>query len=90
VGDAFYDINDGLGSIFGIISGVTGRHLATATFLIAGLAGMVASALSTGSGAYLAAKSERGIFEAEYAREREAVEERSGSTRSTFSQLSDS
>jgi VIT1/CCC1 family predicted Fe2+/Mn2+ transporter len=35
---------------------------------------MVASALSMGSGAYLAAKSEREIYEAELAREREAIE----------------
>ncbi len=35
---------------------------------------MVASALSMGSGAYLAAKSEREIYEAELAREREAIQ----------------
>jgi VIT1/CCC1 family predicted Fe2+/Mn2+ transporter len=35
---------------------------------------MIASALSMGAGAYLAAKSEREIYEAEYARERDAVE----------------
>ena len=49
--------------------------------LIAGLAGMVASALSMGSGAYLAAKSEREIFEAEFAREREAVEDNEAGAR---------
>ena len=75
VGDAIYGINDGLGSIFGIVSGVSGATLGNSHFvLIAGLAGMVASALSMGSGAYLAAKSQREIFEAEFAREREAVE----------------
>ncbi len=75
VGDAIYGINDGLGSIFGIVSGVSGATLGNSHFvLIAGLAGMVASALSMGSGAYLAAKSQREIYEAEYEREREAVE----------------
>ena len=75
VGDAIYGINDGLGSIFGIVSGVSGATVGNSRFvLIAGLAGMVASALSMGSGAYLAAKSEREIFEAELARERESVE----------------
>jgi predicted membrane protein (TIGR00267 family) len=75
VGDAVYGVNDGLGSIFGIVSGVSGATLGNSHFvLIAGLAGMVASALSMGSGAYLAAKSEREIFEAEFARERESVE----------------
>ena len=74
VGDAIYGVNDGLGSIFGIVSGVSGATLGNSHFvLIAGLAGMIASALSMGSGAYLAAKSEREIFEAEYAREEEAV-----------------
>ena len=75
VGDAVYGINDGLGSIFGIVSGVSGATAGSSHFvLIAGLAGMVASALSMGSGAYLAAKSEREIYEAEFARERESVE----------------
>jgi VIT1/CCC1 family predicted Fe2+/Mn2+ transporter len=75
IGDAIYGVNDGLGAIFGIVSGVSGATLGNSHFvLIAGLAGMIASALSMGSGAYLAAKSEREIYEAEFAREREAVE----------------
>jgi VIT1/CCC1 family predicted Fe2+/Mn2+ transporter/rubrerythrin len=75
IGDAIYGVNDGLGSIFGIVSGVSGATLGNSHFvLIAGLAGMIASALSMGAGAYLAAKSEREIYEAEYARERDAVE----------------
>ena len=75
VGDAIYGINDGLGSIFGIVSGVAGATLGNSHFvLIAGLAGMIASALSMGSGAYLAAKSEREIYEASFARERDSVE----------------
>ncbi len=74
IGDAIYGVNDGLGSIFGIVSGVSGATTGNSRFvLIAGLAGMVASALSMGSGAYLAAKSEREIYQAEYAREEEAV-----------------
>ncbi len=74
VGDAIYGVNDGLGSIFGIVSGVSGATTGNSRFvLIAGLAGMIASALSMGSGAYLAAKSEREIYQAEYAREEEAV-----------------
>lgn len=75
VGDAIYGVNDGLGAIFGIVSGVSGATLGNSHFvLVAGLAGMIASALSMGSGAYLAAKSEREIYQAEYAREEEAVE----------------
>jgi VIT1/CCC1 family predicted Fe2+/Mn2+ transporter len=86
VGDAIYGVNDGLGSIFGIVSGVSGATLGNSHFvLIAGLAGMVASALSMGSGAYLAAKSEREIFEAEFAREWEAVEDNEAEAREVLS-----
>jgi VIT1/CCC1 family predicted Fe2+/Mn2+ transporter len=74
IGDAIYGVNDGLGAIFGIVSGVSGATLGNSKFvLLAGLAGMIASALSMGSGAYLAAKSEREIYEAELARERESL-----------------
>jgi VIT1/CCC1 family predicted Fe2+/Mn2+ transporter len=75
IGDAIYGVNDGLGAIFGIVSGVSGATLGNSRYvLLAGLAGMVASALSMGSGAYLAAKSEGEIYEAELAREREAIQ----------------
>jgi len=75
VGDAIYGVNDGLGAIFGIVSGVSGATLGDSKFvIIAGMVGMIASALSMGSGAFLAAKSEREIYEAEYSRERDAVE----------------
>jgi vacuolar iron transporter family protein len=75
IGDAIYGVNDGLGAIFGIVSGVSGATQGTSKYvLLAGIAGMIASALSMGSGAYLAAKSEREIYEAEVEREREAIE----------------
>jgi vacuolar iron transporter family protein len=74
IGDAIYGVNDGLGAIFGIVSGVSGATAGNSKYvLLAGLSGMIASALSMGSGAYLAAKSEREIYEAEVAREREAI-----------------
>lgn len=75
IGDAIYGVNDGLGAIFGIVSGVSGATLGNSHYvLLAGIAGMIASALSMGSGAYLASKSEREIYEAELAREREAIQ----------------
>jgi len=75
IGDAIYGVNDGLGAIFGIVSGVSGATAGDPKYvLLAGLSGMIASALSMGSGAYLAAKSEREIYEAEIAREREAIQ----------------
>ncbi len=74
IGDAIYGVNDGLGSIFGIVSGVSGATLGNSKWvLLSGIAGMIASALSMGSGAYLASKSEREIYEAELSREREAI-----------------
>ena len=74
IGDAIYGVNDGLGAIFGIVSGVSGATAGDSKYvLLAGLSGMVASALSMGSGAYLASKSEREIYHAEIAREREAI-----------------
>ncbi|MGA2250586.1 VIT1/CCC1 transporter family protein [Terracidiphilus sp.] len=74
IGDAIYGVNDGLGAIFGIVSSVSGATAGESKYvLLAGLSGMIASALSMGSGAYLAAKSTREIYEAEVAREREAV-----------------
>jgi VIT1/CCC1 family predicted Fe2+/Mn2+ transporter/rubrerythrin len=75
IGDAIYGVNDGLGAIFGIVSGVSGATAGDSKYvLLAGLSGMIASALSMGSGAYLAAKSEREIYQAEIAREREAIQ----------------
>ena len=78
IGDAIYGVNDGLGAIFGIVSGVSGATMGdpvqqSHAVLLAGMSGMIASALSMGSGAYLAAKSEREIYHAELAREREAI-----------------
>ncbi len=74
LGQAIYGANDGLGSVFGIVSGVAGATAGGPAVLIAGLAGMLASALSMGSGAYLATKAEREIQEAEIARERKELE----------------
>jgi VIT1/CCC1 family predicted Fe2+/Mn2+ transporter/rubrerythrin len=74
LGQAIYGANDGLGSVFGIVSGVAGATAGGPAVLVAGLAGMLASALSMGSGAYLATKAEREVQEAEIARERKELE----------------
>jgi len=76
VADAIYGANDGLGAVFGIVSGVAGATNNQQHYiLISGLAGMLASTLSMGAGAYLAAKSEVEVYEAEISRERAEVEE---------------
>ncbi len=75
IGDAIYGVNDGLGAVFGIVTAVAGATSASPRFvLIAGLAGMIGSAFSMGSSAYLAAKSEREVHEGEIARERREIE----------------
>ncbi|HEU5171312.1 MAG TPA: VIT1/CCC1 transporter family protein, partial [Gemmatimonadales bacterium] len=72
-----YGFNDGLTANFGLVAGMIG---AQATFgeaghavLVAGIAGMVADALSMGSSGYLAAKSEREVHEHEIAMERDEI-----------------
>ncbi len=75
VSDSIYGINDGLGAVFGIVSGMAGYTGGSDIVLITGLAGMLASALSMGSSAYLAAKSQREVYEGEIAREKAEIEE---------------
>lgn len=76
LGDAIYGANDGLGAVFGIVSGVAGATTnSSSVVLLAGMAGAIASALSMGSGAYLATKAEAEVHRAEVGRERAEVEE---------------
>jgi VIT1/CCC1 family predicted Fe2+/Mn2+ transporter/rubrerythrin len=75
IGDAIYGVNDGLGAVFGIVSGMAGYTGGSEVVLAAGLAGTLASALSMGAGAYLSAKSQREVYESEVTRERAEIEE---------------
>jgi VIT1/CCC1 family predicted Fe2+/Mn2+ transporter/rubrerythrin len=75
IGDAIYGVNDGLGAVFGIVSGMAGYTGGSEVVLAAGLAGTLASALSMGAGAYLASKSEREVYESEVAREQAEIDE---------------
>jgi len=72
-----YGFNDGLTANFGLVAGMVGaaESLGTAghAVVVAGLAGMVADALSMGSSGYLAAKSEREVYEHEIEMEREEI-----------------
>jgi VIT1/CCC1 family predicted Fe2+/Mn2+ transporter len=72
-----YGFNDGLTANFGLLAGMIGAQggldVAGHAVVVAGLAGMVADALSMGSSGYLAAKSEREVFEHEIAMEREEI-----------------
>ena len=75
IGDATSGVNDGLGAVFGIVSGMAGYTGGSEVVLAAGLAGTLASALSMGAGAYLSSKSQREVYESEVARERTEIEE---------------
>jgi VIT1/CCC1 family predicted Fe2+/Mn2+ transporter/rubrerythrin len=75
IGDAIYGVNDGLGAVFGIVSGMAGYTGGSEVVLAAGLAGTLASALSMGAGAYLSSKSQREVYESEIDRERAEIEE---------------
>jgi VIT1/CCC1 family predicted Fe2+/Mn2+ transporter/rubrerythrin len=72
-----YGFNDGLTANFGLVAGMIGAQESFGNtghaVLVAGLAGMVADALSMGSSGYLAAKSEREVFEHEIAMEKEEI-----------------
>src|SRR3989449_5246472 len=75
IGDAIYGVNDGLGAVFGIVSGMAGYTGGSEVVLAAGLAGTLASALSMGAGAYLSSKSQREVYESEVSREKAEIEE---------------
>jgi vacuolar iron transporter family protein len=75
VSDAIYGANDGLAAVFGIVAGVSGATGASGFVLTAGLSGAIASALSMGVGAWLAARSQSEIAEANLEFERRELEE---------------
>ncbi len=72
-----YGFNDGLTANFGLVAGVIGatgggtdgyHHV-----IVAGVAGLIADALSMGSSGYLAAQSEREVYAHEIAMERDEI-----------------
>lgn len=71
-----YGFNDGLTANFGLVAGVLGAASinAHATIIVAGVAGLIADALSMGSSGYLAAKSEQEVYAHEIAMERQEIE----------------
>lgn len=69
-----YGFNDGLTANFGLIAGMLGASVDVQAVLIAGIAGLIADALSMGSSGYLAAKSEAEVYSYEIAMEREEIE----------------
>src|SRR5579859_5530994 len=70
-----YGFNDGLTANFGLVAGVIGATAAQqhARVVVAGLAGLIADALSMGASGYLAAKSEQEVYANEIAMERDEI-----------------
>jgi VIT1/CCC1 family predicted Fe2+/Mn2+ transporter len=70
-----YGFNDGLTANFGLVAGVIGATAAQQhqTVILAGVAGLIADALSMGSSGYLAAKSEQEVYANEIAMERDEI-----------------
>jgi VIT1/CCC1 family predicted Fe2+/Mn2+ transporter len=68
-----YGFNDGLTANFGLIAGVIGASVAPHVILISGLSGMIADSLSMGSSGYLAAISEKEVYEHEIDMERQEM-----------------
>ncbi len=84
IGDAIYGVNDGLGAVFGVISGMAGATSGSSAsgaltgdrvVLVSGMVAMLASALSMGSSAFMATKSEREVYDAEIGREKAEIEQ---------------
>jgi VIT1/CCC1 family predicted Fe2+/Mn2+ transporter len=73
-----YGFNDGLTANFGLVAGVLGATVTTTEtyhhVIVAGVAGLIADALSMGSSGYLAAQSEREVYAHEIAMERDEIE----------------
>ncbi len=68
-----YGFNDGLTANFGLIAGVIGASVAPHIILISGISGMIADALSMGSSGYLAAVSEKEVYDHERRMEKEEI-----------------
>ncbi|MES2178843.1 MAG: VIT1/CCC1 transporter family protein [Gemmatimonadota bacterium] len=70
-----YGFNDGLTANFGLVAGVIGASTVAGyhAVIVAGVAGLIADALSMGSSGYLAAQSEREVYAYEIAMERDEI-----------------
>jgi vacuolar iron transporter family protein len=74
--DATLGANDGLVSILTLLAGVAGAQVSGSTVLIAGLAGLVAGAISMGVGAFVSAKAYRSYYRKELRKEVEEMREK--------------
>lgn len=75
VSNIVYGFNDGLTANFGLVAGVIGATAGDSfqPVIVAGVAGLIADALSMGSSGYLAAKSEQEVYAHEIAMEKDEI-----------------
>jgi vacuolar iron transporter family protein len=74
--EVVFGAQDGLLSTLALVTGVRGADATRYTILVAGVSGLLAGTISMALGAYVAAKSQRDVFTAELAHEREQLERR--------------
>ena len=72
---AVFGVNDGLVSNVSLVLGVAGAGAATSYVLTAGVAGLLAGALSMAAGEYVSVRSQREMYEYQIALEREELAE---------------
>jgi len=72
--DLIFGLNDGVVSNFSLISGVAGANTSHGVVLLAGVAGLIAGAVSMAAGGYLSNKSHREVVAEEVRREAEEIE----------------
>jgi VIT1/CCC1 family predicted Fe2+/Mn2+ transporter len=76
--EAIFGAQDGLVSTLAVVSTVAGATTERFPILVAGIASALAGVFSMAAGEYMSSKSQREIFEAQQAGEREEVAERPG------------
>jgi VIT1/CCC1 family predicted Fe2+/Mn2+ transporter len=73
VRDLVLGFNDGIVSVYALVAGLAGAGFATHSVAVAGLAAILAGALSMGLGEYVSTKSQSQYYAAEARREREHI-----------------
>lgn len=76
VREVIFGAQDGVTSILAVVSTVAGATGDTYAVLVAGIAAALAEVFSMGAGEYMSSKSQREIYEAQIAKEREEVVDR--------------
>lgn len=78
VREVVFGLQDGVTSILAVVSVVAAASSDTYTVLISGIAATLAEVFSMGAGEFMSSKSQREIFDAQIAAERDEVAERPG------------